>query len=168
MTWNVLNMQHIITNYWIIQTSPVVVICHFKLCALFRSYLWIQTGVTVWKCSIWVKIVDFSARATFKLDRWPKKKTIRHLLYATASFVHHFVAICEFKLELQSANAQTGAKFVLTSVTLTFPWPFAWTSLLSMVITPESFMMIRWEEHCEKCVTDGQTEVFFLELLGPS
>ena len=50
---------------------------------------------------------------------------------------------------------------VMTSVTLTFdlwPWPFGWTSLLSMVITPENFVMIRWQEHGEKCVTDGQTD----------
>ena len=46
-------------------------------------------------------------------------------------------------------------------LTLTFdlwPWPFAWTSLLTMVITPENFMMIRWWEHGEKGVTDGQTD----------
>ena len=52
-------------------------------------------------------------------------------------------------------------KIVLTSVTLTFdlwPGPFAWTSVVSMVITPENFMMIRWKEHCEKGVTDGRTD----------
>ena len=51
--------------------------------------------------------------------------------------------------------------WVLTSVTLTFdlwPWPFAWTSLLTMVIPPENFMMIRWWEHGEKGVTDRQTD----------
>ena len=62
---------------------------------------------------------------------------------------------------------QTGVRvrkrlsWVLTSVTLTFdlwPWPFSWTSLLTMVITPENFMMIRWWEHGEKGVTDGQTD----------
>ena len=62
---------------------------------------------------------------------------------------------------------QTGVRvrkrlsWVLTSVTLTFdlwPWPFAWTSLLSMVIIPENFMMIQWWEHGEKGVTDGQTD----------
>ena len=62
---------------------------------------------------------------------------------------------------------QTGVRvrkrlsWVLTSVTLTFdlwPWPFAWTSLLTMVITPENFMMIRWWEHGEKGVTDRQTD----------
>ena len=125
--------------------------------------------------------------------------------------MHHFVAICVFKLQLQSRNAQsesirrflepcdveiwrmtlknnrapllccfqlcawfhrpmwiqTGVRvrkrlsWVLTSVTLTFdlwPWPFAWTSLLTMVIAPENFMMIRWWEHGEKCVTDGRTD----------
>ena len=51
--------------------------------------------------------------------------------------------------------------WVVTSVTLTFdlwPWPFAWTSLLTMVITPENFMMIRWWEHGEKGVTDRRTD----------
>ena len=41
----------------------------------------------------------------------------------------------------------------ITFVTLTFdlwPWPFAWTSLLSLVITPENFVMIRWWEHNQK------------------
>ena len=33
------------------------------------------------------------------------KKTIEHLFYATLSFVQHFIAIGEFKLELQSGNA---------------------------------------------------------------
>ena len=50
---------------------------------------------------------------------------------------------------------------VLTSVTFTFdlwPWPFAWTSLLSLVITPANFMMIQWWEHSQKGVTDRQTD----------
>ena len=51
--------------------------------------------------------------------------------------------------------------WVVTSVTLTFdlwPWPLAWTSLLSLVITPENFVMIRWWEHSQKGVTDRRTE----------
>ena len=31
---------------------------YFKLCSSFRSHQWIQTGVTVRKCSIWIKIGD--------------------------------------------------------------------------------------------------------------
>ena len=33
--------------------------CYFKLCASFRSHWWFQTGVTVRKRPIWVKIDDF-------------------------------------------------------------------------------------------------------------
>ena len=33
-------------------------------------------------------------------------KIIEHLVYGTSSFVHHLIAIGEFKLELQSGNAQ--------------------------------------------------------------
>ena len=146
---------------------------------------------------------------TLKFDGWPSK-TIGHLFYATSSFVQHFVAIGELKLELQSGIAQSGSNstifravwpwnltddlenrapllsiiklyaswyhhmwiqtgvtvrkllsWVLTSVTLTFdlwPWPFAGTSLLSLVITPENFMMMRWWEHSQKGVTDGRTD----------
>ena len=36
---------------------------------------------------------------------WMTQKTIGHLFYATLSFLHHFVAIGEYKLELQSGNA---------------------------------------------------------------
>ena len=53
------------------------------------------------------------------------------------------------------------SSWVVTSVTLTFdlwPWPFAWTLPWSMVITPKKFMMIRWWEHSQKGVTDGQTD----------
>ena len=188
--------------------------CYFKLCASFHSHWWIQTGVTVRKRPIWVKFDDFLRPVTLKFDGWPWK-TIGHLFYTNSSFVHHFKAICELKLELQCGNAQFGSKSVifcpvwpwnltddlenhrapllcyfklctsfhshwwiqtevtvrkmarlgLNSVTLTFDlwhWPFAWTSLLSLVITPENFMMIWWWEHSEKEVTDrwidGRTE----------
>ena len=58
------------------------------------------TGLVI---SNWIQIVNFSARVTVKFDWWPCK-TIGHLFYATSSFVHHFVAIGEYKLELQSGN----------------------------------------------------------------
>ena len=169
---------------------------YIKLCASFWSHGWIQIGVTVRKRSIRVKIGNFLPSVTLKFDRWPWK-SIGHLSYGASSFVHCFIAIGKFKLELQSGNAQFGSKStfllavwpwnvtndlennraallsniqlcvsfhhhmwiqtgvtvrkrlsgVMASVTLTFdlwPSPFAWTSLLSLVITPEKFMMIRW------------------------
>ena len=37
---------------------------------------------------------------------------------------------------------------------------FAWTSLLSIVMTRENFMMIQWQEHSsEKGVTDGRADI---------
>ena len=54
------------------------------------------------------QIRRFLNRVTLKFDGWPSK-TIGHLFYATSSFVHHFIAIDEFKLELQSGNAQSGS-----------------------------------------------------------
>ena len=83
-------------------------LCYFKLCASFRTHWWIQIGVTVRKRPIWVKFDDFWSRATLKFDGWPWK-TIGQLFYATSSFVQHFIAIGEFKLELQSGNAQSGS-----------------------------------------------------------
>ena len=46
------------------------------------------------------------------------------LFYTTSSFVHHFKSISEFKLELQSGNAQIGSKWTifLSCVTLKFDW----------------------------------------------
>ena len=91
-----------------LENNRAPLLCYFKLCASFRSHWWIQTGVTVRKRPIWVKFDDFLSRVTLKFDGWPWK-TIGHLFYATSSFVHHFVAIGEFKLELQSGNTQCGS-----------------------------------------------------------
>ena len=83
-------------------------LCYFKLCVSFRTNWCIQIGVTVRKRPIWVKFDNFYRRATLNVDGWPWK-TIGHLFYATSSFVQHFVPIGEFKLELQSGNAQSGS-----------------------------------------------------------
>ena len=91
---------------------------------------------------------------TLKFDAWPCK-TIGHLFYTTSSFVHHFLAIGEFKLELHSGNAQSGSNPTIFRVLWPWPWPFAWTSLLSLVITPEYFMMIRWWEHSQQGKSEG-------------
>ena len=87
---------------------------------------------------------------TLKNNRAPLLSIIK--LYA--SFHHH--------MWIQTkVTVRKRLSWALTSVTLTFklwPWPFVWTSLLSLVITPENFMMIRWWEHGEKGVTDGRTD----------
>ena len=83
-----------------------------------------------------------------KNNREPLLSNIK--LYA--SFHHH--------MWIQTGvTVRKPLSWVITSVTLTFdlwPWPCAWTSLLSLVITPENFVMIRWWEHSQKGVTDRQ------------
>ena len=49
---------------------------------------------------------------TWELDGRPWK-TMRHLFYATSSFVHHCKAICELNLELQFGNAHLGSNWWL-------------------------------------------------------
>ena len=84
-------------------------------------------------------------------------KTIGHLFYVASSFVHHFIPISEFKLELQSRNTQFGSKSMI----------FFFFFFLSSVT---KFDRLRWQERCEKSGNrrpDRRTEVF-LELLGCS
>ena len=68
----------------------------------------------------------FFSHVTLKFDWWPRKiighlfngwpwKTIGILFYVTLSFVHHFKAFGEFKLKLQSRNAQFGPKWEIFS-----------------------------------------------------
>ena len=71
------------------------------------------------KRPIWVKIGDVLYRVTLKFDGWPWK-TIGHLSFAVSNFVQHFIAIGEFKLELQSGNAQFGANSTIFRAV--WPW----------------------------------------------
>ena len=58
---------------------------------------------------------------TLTFDRWPWK-IIGNLCYVTSSVVHHFIAICEFKMEFLSGNAKFGSKstIIFSRVTLKF------------------------------------------------
>ena len=95
---------------------------YVKLCATFQSHWRIQIGVTVRKCSIWPKIGDFWYTVTSKFDRWPWK-IIGHISSATSSFVLHFIAIYQFKMELKSGNANYGSKSAIFCPV--WPWNLA-------------------------------------------
>ena len=59
---------------------------------------------------------QFGSNLTIFRSVWPwhmTLETIGHLYYATSSFMHHFVAIGEFKQELQSGNTQFGSKAMI-------------------------------------------------------
>ena len=77
---------------------------YIKLCASCQAHWWIQTAVTVQKCSIWV--LSF---VTLKFDGWPWQ-TIGHLFHTTSSFVNQFKSIGEFKLGWRCGNAQFRSK----------------------------------------------------------
>ena len=77
--------------------------------ASYQSHWWIPTRVTVRKCSIRVKICYSLSHVTLKFDEWHSELT-KHLFYTTSSFVHHFKAIGEFKLELQSGEMLNSGK----------------------------------------------------------
>ena len=70
----------------------------------------------------WSKSTIFSSRVTLKFNGWPWI-TIGHLFYGTSSFVQHFVPIGEFKLELQSRNAQSRSNSTICSDV----WPWSLT-----------------------------------------
>ena len=94
------------------KNNRALLLYYVKLCASFQIHWWIQTGFTVQKRSLRVEIGDTLSRVTLKFDEWPWK-TIAQLFYATSSFVQHFVAIGEFKVELQSGNVQSGSNLMI-------------------------------------------------------
>ena len=63
---------------------------YFKLCASFRSHWWIQTGVTVRKRAIWVKIGEFLYRVILTFDGWPWKTIGLTHFKLCASFSSHW------------------------------------------------------------------------------
>ena len=108
--------------WWMtLKNNRAPLLCCFKLCASFHSHRWIKTKITVRKRSIRVKIGDLLSRVTLKFDGWPWK-TIGHLFYVASSFMHHFIAISEFNLKLQSGNAQFGSKSAIFCPV--WPWNF--------------------------------------------
>ena len=125
-----------------------------KLCASFRSHWWVQTGVTVRKRQIWVKIDNFFSRVILQFDGWHWKK-IRKPLLSNIKLMHHFITMCEFKLELQSRNGLKGS------------WPL-WLWLLTLTFCLDVTFVTgtnSWKFHVDtmmgnsqKGVTDGQTD----------
>ena len=83
--------------------------CYFKLFPPFHSHRWIQTGVIVRKRPIEGQNWCFLSRVNLKFHKWPWK-TIGHLVYAIFSFVHHFIAISEIKLNFECGYAKIVSK----------------------------------------------------------
>ena len=96
--------------WWMtLKSNRTPLLYYIKLYASFQFHQWIQTGVSVQKRRIQVKIGNFSSYVTLKFYGWPWK-TRGHIFFAMLSFVHHFKAIGKFKLKLQSGNAEFESK----------------------------------------------------------
>ena len=86
-------------------------------------------GIGEFKLELQSGNVQFGSNSTIFWAVWPwnltvdLQKTIGYLFYATSSFAHHFVAIGEFKLELQSGNAQSGSNSTIFRAV--WPWNLA-------------------------------------------
>ena len=107
------------------KNNTACLLYYVKLCVSFQIHRWIRIGVTVRKHPSRVKIGDFCLMWPWNL-MGDLKKTIAHFFYTTSSFVHHFKAMGEFKLKLQSGSTQFRSKLVIfcSWVTLKFNgWP---------------------------------------------
>ena len=66
VTWNLTDDLDLEIWQMTLQNYRAPLLCYTKLCTLFRSHWHIQTGVTVRKRPIWVKVDDFFSRMTLK------------------------------------------------------------------------------------------------------
>ena len=99
---------------WTLRSSLVITPENFMM---IRWWEHSQKGVTDRRTD---GQTDRQTENTICRAAWSQLKTIGHLFYATSSFVQHFVPIGEFKLELQSGNAQSGSN--LTIFRAVRPW----------------------------------------------
>ena len=150
-----------------LQNTRAPLLCYFKLCVSFHTHRWIQ---------IWVASGNsqFRSKSTIFWAVWPGNLT-DDLENNRAPLLCYFKLCASFRSHWW---IQTGVTVQKRPIWVKFddflspwPWPLTsdldllhghhfgpWTSLWSLVITPENFMMIRWWEHCQKGVTDRQTD----------
>ena len=120
-----------------LENNRAYLFCYFNLRASFPSHWWIQTRVEI-------------PQMTLKNNKAHPLSIIK----LCASFYRH--AWTQIWVMVRKRLC-----WVLTTVTLTFdlwPCPFAWTSLLSLVINHENSMMIRWGKYSEEGVTERRTD----------
>ena len=102
--WNFMDDSEKIAGH-LFYTTPSFV-HHFKSISAFKLEL--PSGNTQFRS----KLMIFFTHVTLLCDGWPWKTT-GHLYHATSSFVHHFVAIGEFKMELESRKAKFVYKYTI-------------------------------------------------------
>ena len=110
--------------------------------------------------------IDFAVCVALKFDRWPCK-TIGNCVHAPGSFLWHFIAIHEFKLELSSESTKIEAIFSICRSM--WPWistddlkkikraPLLWN--LKMYIISEPYGNLNWR-YSPETLNLGQNCVF--------
>ena len=93
---------------WYTETKFVILYISKCILLIWNFHILIPSNLT----QIGFKSLIFLACLTLKFDGWPRK-TIGHLFYTMYSFVHHFKAIGEIKLELQSGHVQFRSQSVI-------------------------------------------------------
>ena len=87
---------------------------------------------------------------TLKFDGWPQQ-TIWHIFYTMSSFVHHFKAMGEYKVKLQSGNTKFRSKSVILFPV--WPWNFKrpiWVNI-DYFLPSVTLKFDRWpEKSCNK------------------
>ena len=149
------------------------IIHHFAAISVFKIELQLGNAHIgsnlIFICPLW--LLNFSDGEALKLGQiWRFFASCDFEILRMTLKINRTPLLCPSKLYVSfrshrwipiSGTFRKQTSWVLTSVALTFDlWSraFVWTSLLSMVITPKNFMMIRWQEHREKGVTDGRTD----------
>ena len=92
-----------------LKNNKAPLLCCFKLSAPFYSHQWFQSGVTVRKYSIWVKIDVFFVLCYLEIWQMTLKSN-RAPVLCYFKLCDHFVGTGEFELELQSGNDQFRSK----------------------------------------------------------
>ena len=165
--WNwscYLEMQKLGSNWWffgpfvlefgwmILKNNKAPLLWPLKICAPFHSNLRIETTVIyhpemLKSESNWRFFFPYDPIGWMTLEKKNKAPLLCHFKFYASFHSHLWIQIGVLDWKCPNWGKIC---FHLCNLDL-WPWPFAWTSLLSRVITHENFMMIRLEKHC---VTD--------------
>ena len=129
---------------------------HVKLCAPFQSNGWIQN------LSYSLETLNLSQNRWFfgqcDLEIWPMaSKDNRAPLLCYCKICASFGAHLWIQTGVAIRKQPNWGKIYFDLCDLDL-WPLSLTFCMDIIITPENFMMIWWQENCEKGVTDTWTK----------
>ena len=107
------------------KNTRVPPLCYFKLWASFRSHWWVQTGVTVWKRPIGLKIGDFLSLEIWQITLTNNGAPLLCHTKLCASFRHHVWIQTGVTVRKWPIRVKTRGQNYLSPATLKFDrWPW--------------------------------------------